>query len=166
MPSVQSQHKGNHKGGRPSAASFVVALNTGHILELRRKTCALLRAKTSVLLRRRTCTALRARTRALFRANAKEAAFGYFDILSPSDLSQSSPRPCQSFSRDPQSSPRASQSLALPGGDSGRGQVSPSTVKHSNLEFGGIRPWIPRIPRKRCSGPLLGASLPHARWPG
>ncbi len=27
-------------------------------------------------------------------------------------------------------------------------------------------PAIPQIPAKRRSGPLLGASLPHARWPG
>ena len=67
-PSVQSQHKGNHKEGRPKAASFVLALNTGHILLLRRKTCALLRAKTSALLRRKTCAVLRARTCASFRA--------------------------------------------------------------------------------------------------
>ena len=53
-----------------------LALNTGHILLLRRKTCALLRAKTSALLRRKTCAVLRARTCALFRANTKEAAFG------------------------------------------------------------------------------------------
>ena len=26
---VQSQYKGNHKGGRPKAASFVLAVNTG-----------------------------------------------------------------------------------------------------------------------------------------
>ena len=85
MPSVPSQHKANHKGAafgrpplwrRPKAASFVLALNTGHILLLRRKTCALLRAKTSALLRRKTCAVLRARTCALFRANTKEAAFG------------------------------------------------------------------------------------------
>ncbi len=62
--------------GRPKAASFALALNTGHILLLRRKTCALLRAKTSALLRRKTCAVLRARTCALFRANTKEAAFG------------------------------------------------------------------------------------------
>ena len=31
----------------PKAASLVLAVNTGHILVLRRKTCALLRAKTS-----------------------------------------------------------------------------------------------------------------------
>ena len=47
---------------RPKAASFVLALNTGHILLLRRKTCALLRAKTSALLRRMTWAVLRART--------------------------------------------------------------------------------------------------------
>ena len=45
--------------------SFVLAVNTGHILVLRRKTCALLRAKTSALLRRKTCAVLRARTCAL-----------------------------------------------------------------------------------------------------
>ena len=39
----------------PKAASFVLAVNTGHIEVLRRKTCALLRAKTSALLRRKTC---------------------------------------------------------------------------------------------------------------
>ena len=32
---------------RPKAASFVLVVNTGHILVLRRKTCALLRAKAS-----------------------------------------------------------------------------------------------------------------------
>ena len=58
------------------AASFVLAVNTGHILVLRRKTCALLRAKTSVLLRRKTCAVLRARTCALFRANTKETTDG------------------------------------------------------------------------------------------
>ena len=57
-----------HKGGaafgsRPFVVSFVLAVNTRHILVLRRKTCALLRAKTSALLRCRTC--------ALFRVNAK-----------------------------------------------------------------------------------------------
>ena len=51
----------------PFVVSFVLALNTGHILLLRRKTCALLRAKTSALLRRKTCAVLRARTCALFR---------------------------------------------------------------------------------------------------
>ena len=35
---------------RPKAASSVLAVNTGHILVLRRKTCAILRAKTSALL--------------------------------------------------------------------------------------------------------------------
>ena len=70
MPSAHSQHKGNHKGGggrrpppplwrRPKAASFVLAVSTGHILVLRCKTCALLRAKTSALLRRKTCAVLR-----------------------------------------------------------------------------------------------------------
>ena len=99
---VQSQYKGNHRGGRPKAApllwwrpkaaSFVLAVNTGHILVwrrktcallraktsalLRRKTCALLRAKTSALLRRKTCAVLRARTCALFRANTKETTEG------------------------------------------------------------------------------------------
>ncbi len=87
MPSVQSQHKGNHKGGRPKAApplwrrpkaaSFVLALNTGRILLLRRKTCALLRAKTSALLRNKTFAVLRARARALLRARAKESAFNH-----------------------------------------------------------------------------------------
>ena len=61
---------------RPKAASFVLALNTWHILLLRRKTCALLRAKTSALLRRKTCAVLRARTCALFRANTKETTKG------------------------------------------------------------------------------------------
>ena len=53
-----------------------LAVNTGHILGLRRKTCALLRAKTSALLRRKTCAVLRARTCALFRVNAKETTEG------------------------------------------------------------------------------------------
>ena len=39
---------------RPKAASFVLAVNTGHIFVLRRKTCALLKAQTSALLKR-TC---------------------------------------------------------------------------------------------------------------
>ena len=69
MPSVHSQHKGNQKGGRPKAApplwrrpkaaSFVLAVNTGHIVVLRRKICALLSAKTSALLRRKTHAVLR-----------------------------------------------------------------------------------------------------------
>ena len=37
---------------RPKAASFVLAMSTGHILVLRRKTYALLRAKTSALSRK------------------------------------------------------------------------------------------------------------------
>ena len=57
-----SQHKGNRKGGGrrpkaapplwrwPKAASFVLAVNTGHILVLRPETCALLRAKTCAVL--------------------------------------------------------------------------------------------------------------------
>ena len=61
---------------RPKAASFVLALNIGHILVLRRKTCELLRAKTSALLRRKTCAALRARICAWFRANTKETTKG------------------------------------------------------------------------------------------
>ena len=44
---------------RPKAASFVLAVSTGHILVLRCKTCALLRAKTSALVRRKTCAVLR-----------------------------------------------------------------------------------------------------------
>ncbi len=43
---------------------------------MRRKTCALLSAKTSASLRRRICAVLRARTCALLRANTKEVAFG------------------------------------------------------------------------------------------
>ena len=64
--------KGTTKGGRPKAApplwrqpkaaSFVLAVNTGHILVLRRKACALLRAKISARLRGKTCAVLRART--------------------------------------------------------------------------------------------------------
>ena len=47
-------HKGGAAFGRPTlVVSFVLAVNTGHILVLRRKTCALLRAKTSALLRRK-----------------------------------------------------------------------------------------------------------------
>ena len=80
---VQSQHKGNHKGGgaaegrppplwrRPKAALFVLAVKTGHILVLRRKTCALMRARTSALLRRKACAVVRARTCTLFRTNTK-----------------------------------------------------------------------------------------------
>ena len=60
----------------PKAASSALAVNTGHILVLRRKTCALFRAKTSALLRRKTCAVLRARTCALFRANTKETTKG------------------------------------------------------------------------------------------
>ena len=49
-------HKGGAAEGRPPfVVSFVLAVNTGHILVLRRKTCALLRAMTSALLRRKTC---------------------------------------------------------------------------------------------------------------
>ena len=47
----------------------MLAVNTGPILVLRRKTCAWLRAKASALLRRKTCVVLRARTCALFRGN-------------------------------------------------------------------------------------------------
>ena len=48
-------HKGEAAFGRPPfVVSFVLSVNTGHILVLRRKTCALLRAKTSALLRRKT----------------------------------------------------------------------------------------------------------------
>ena len=42
-------------GHPPFVDSFVLVVNTGHILMLRRKTCALLRAKTSALLRCKTC---------------------------------------------------------------------------------------------------------------
>ena len=81
-PAVQSQDKGKHRGGerpkvapplwrRPQPASFVLAVNIGHILVLRRKTCALLRAQTSALLRRKTSAVLRASTRALFSSNTK-----------------------------------------------------------------------------------------------
>ncbi len=59
---------------RPKAASFVLALNTGHASLLRRKTCALLRAKTSALLRRKTRAVMRARMCALFRANIIRAS--------------------------------------------------------------------------------------------
>ena len=82
---VDSQRKGNNKGGaaegrprlwrRPNAASFVLAVNTGKIFVLRRKTCALLRATTSASLRSKTCAVLRARTCALFRSNTKVTAF-------------------------------------------------------------------------------------------
>ena len=61
---------------RPKAASFVLAVNTGHILVLRRNACALLRAKTSAFLSRKTRAVLRARTCALFRANTKEITEG------------------------------------------------------------------------------------------
>ena len=30
----QSQYKGNHRGGRPKAATFVLALNKAHVLAL------------------------------------------------------------------------------------------------------------------------------------
>ena len=75
-PSAACLHKGGELRPPPFVFSFALALNTGHILLLRRKTCALLRAKTSAFLRRRTRAVLRAWTCAFFRANAKEAAFG------------------------------------------------------------------------------------------
>ena len=69
-PVLTANTKETTKGGRPKAApplwrrpkaaSFVLAVSTGHILVLRCKTCALLRAKTSALLRRKTCAVLRA----------------------------------------------------------------------------------------------------------
>ena len=52
---------------RKAVAFFVLVVNTGHILMLNRKTCALLREKTSAWLRRKTCAVLRARTSALVR---------------------------------------------------------------------------------------------------
>ena len=85
MPSVHSQHKGGGLrpppqrraafGRPPFVVSLVLAVNTRHILVLRRTTCALLRAKTSALLRRKTWAVLRARTRALLRANRKVGMF-------------------------------------------------------------------------------------------
>ena len=57
--------KGDGLRPPPFVVSFALALNTEHILLLRRKTCALLRAKASALLRRKTCAVLRARTCAL-----------------------------------------------------------------------------------------------------
>ena len=74
-PSAAST-KGGGLRPPPFVVSFALALNTGHIVVLRRKTCALLRAKTSASLRRKTCAVLRARTCALFRANTKEATKG------------------------------------------------------------------------------------------
>ena len=47
------------RGGRPKAASFGLAVNTGHTFVLRRKTCALLRIKIC-LGGRKTCAVLRA----------------------------------------------------------------------------------------------------------
>ena len=70
--------------GRPSAdpkpvvVFFVMSVNTGHILMLRRKTCALVRAQTSALLRRKTCAVLRARTYSTFRATTKESKIARF----------------------------------------------------------------------------------------
>ena len=55
-------HSGAAVGRPPFVVSFVLAVNTGHLLVLRRKTCALLRAKTSALLSRMTCAVLRAGT--------------------------------------------------------------------------------------------------------
>ena len=82
MCSVQSQYKGGGlrpppqkgRGLRPPpfAVSFVVALNTGHILLLRR----LVESQDMRLVETQTCAVLRARTCALFRANAKEATKG------------------------------------------------------------------------------------------
>ena len=69
-PSAAST-KGDGRRPPPLVVSFVLAVNTGHILVLRRKTCALLKAKTSALLRRKTCAVLRARPCALFKANTK-----------------------------------------------------------------------------------------------
>ena len=69
------------RGGRPSAASFVLAVNTGHILVLRRKTCALLRAKASALLRRKTCAVLRARACTWSRINTKLTVVEISDVL-------------------------------------------------------------------------------------
>ena len=57
----------------PFVVSFVLAVNTGHTLVLRRKTCALSRAKTSA---RKTCAVLRAWTCASFRASTKETTEG------------------------------------------------------------------------------------------
>ena len=48
-------------------------------------------------------------------------------------------------------------------------QCAKTLVIYYVLEPFGIHPVIPvipRIPAKWRSGPLLGASLPHARWPG
>ena len=75
-PSAASAKGGGLRPPHNFVVSFVLALNTGHILVFRRKTCALLRAKTFALLRRAACAVLRARTYASFRANTKVAAFG------------------------------------------------------------------------------------------
>ena len=90
----------NTKQGRPplwrwpKAGSFVLAVNTGHILMLRRKTCALLRAETSALLRGKTCSVLRARTCALFKANTKETAEGAHRRPPPSVVAAEGRRLC------------------------------------------------------------------------
>ena len=79
MPSVHNQHKGGGirlPAAPPFVVSVVLAVNTGHILVLRRKTCALSRGKTAALLRRETWAVLKARICALFRANAHETTEG------------------------------------------------------------------------------------------
>ena len=68
----------------PFVVSFVLAVNTGHILVLRRKTCALLRAKTSALLRRKTCAVLAARASlspgaSQFETVAKNSTFRFLE---------------------------------------------------------------------------------------
>ena len=89
-PVFTANTKETTKGGRPKAIFFVLAVTTGHILVLRRKTCALLRGKTSALLRRKTCAVLRARTCALFRTNTKLTFFEIADGLFCAQESQNS----------------------------------------------------------------------------
>ena len=102
---------------RPKAASFVLAVNTGHILVLRRKTCALLRAKTSALLRRKTCAVLAARASlspgaSQFETVAKNSTFIFLEL-------RAAPEP-------PQALPKLLQTLpeALPGPPSSKSSVS------------------------------------------
>ena len=82
MPSVQSQHKGNHKGGQPKAAplcgggsfvlalskAHVLALNTSHVLRLNKADVLALNKAHVLRLNNKICPVLRATT--------KEAAFG------------------------------------------------------------------------------------------
>ena len=63
-------------GRPPFVVSFVLAVSTGYILVLRRKTCALLRAKADALaLNKARVERLNTKICPVFTANTKEAAF-------------------------------------------------------------------------------------------